>query len=79
MDHDFDRSRMRFAFSSGIFSISPDSMRDLMVSLHIWSNIFFHISVFRVVRVTHNMVYPVCSNDDDAAAIALQVLPDPGE
>ena len=79
MDHDFDRRRIRLSFSSGICAISPDSRRDLIFSLHTWSNIFFHISVLRVVRVTHSMVYPVSSKADEAAAIALQVFPDPVE
>ena len=40
---------------------------------------FFQISFFNVVLVTHNIVYPCLSNSLDAVAIALHVLPEPVE
>ena len=38
---------------------------------------FFQISFFKVVRVTHKIVYPNGSKFEVAAAIAEQVLPVP--
>jgi hypothetical protein len=43
------------------------------------SNMFFHISAFNVVLVTQRIVYPFFSKEDEAVAIAVQVLPVPTE
>ena len=67
--------RNLFACSSG--NTIPSAIIVRICSLHIWSNMFFQISFFKVARVTHRIVYPWGSKVDVADAIAEHVLPVP--
>ena len=60
-------------------NVKPSLTSSFKVIWHIWSNIFFQTSLLRVVRVTHNILYPAFSKLFDAVATPVQVFPVPTE